>query len=120
MSALRLDLKRLAIAATVLLVAAAVAAPVVLARPGHGPRPGFRPGGPGFHPRPPIVRPVPPPPRPHYRWHHHRGWDWDWAAIAQDAANRAQNRTVYWCEGEQGFYPQVRSCPTGWKALPAP
>ncbi len=159
MSALRLDLKRLAIAATVLLVAAAVAAPVVLARPGHGPRPGFRPGGPGFHPRPPIVRPVPPPPRPHYRWHHHRGWDWDWvvaplafgataygigalldstrsdaaasaaasaasaaqsAAIAQDAANRAQNRTIYWCEGEQGFYPQVRSCPTGWKALPAP
>lgn len=42
------------------------------------------------------------------------------AVIAQDAANRAQSRTVYWCEGEQGYYPQIRSCPTGWTALPAP
>lgn len=41
------------------------------------------------------------------------------AAIAQGAAANAQSRTVYWCEGEQGFYPQVRSCPTGWTALPA-
>ena len=42
------------------------------------------------------------------------------AAIAQAAANRAQPKIVYWCEGEQGYYPQVRSCPTGWKAMPAP
>ncbi len=29
-------------------------------------------------------------------------------------------RYVYWCEGEQGYYPQVRACPTGWKQMPAP
>jgi hypothetical protein len=29
-------------------------------------------------------------------------------------------RYVYWCEAEQGYYPQVRACPTGWKQMPAP
>ena len=28
--------------------------------------------------------------------------------------------TVFWCEAEQGWWPQVRACPTGWKAMPAP
>lgn len=27
---------------------------------------------------------------------------------------------VFWCEAEQGWWPQVRACPTGWKAMPAP
>ena len=29
-------------------------------------------------------------------------------------------KTVYWCEAEQGWWPTVRACPTGWKAMPAP
>lgn len=29
-------------------------------------------------------------------------------------------KTVYWCEAEQGWWPNVRACPTGWKAMPAP
>ena len=29
-------------------------------------------------------------------------------------------KTVYWCEAEQGWWPTVRTCPTGWKAMPAP
>lgn len=29
-------------------------------------------------------------------------------------------KTVYWCEAEQGWRPTVRACPTGWKAMPAP
>ena len=29
-------------------------------------------------------------------------------------------KTVYWCEAEQGWWPTVRVCPTGWKAMPAP
>ena len=28
--------------------------------------------------------------------------------------------TVYWCEQYQGYYPTIRTCPTGWKAVPAP
>ena len=29
-------------------------------------------------------------------------------------------QTLYWCEAEQGWWPTVRACPTGWKAMPAP
>lgn len=29
-------------------------------------------------------------------------------------------KTVYWCEAEQGWWPTVRACPTGWQAMPAP
>lgn len=29
-------------------------------------------------------------------------------------------KTLYWCEAEKGFYPQVRACPTGWTPVPAP
>ena len=29
-------------------------------------------------------------------------------------------KTVYWCEAEQGWWPTVRACPTGRKAMPAP
>ncbi len=42
------------------------------------------------------------------------------AAIPQQESPKpTQPATVYWCESEQGFYPQVRSCPIGWTALPA-
>ena len=47
------------------------------------------------------------------------------AARAESAANAAINaansaRTLYWCEAEGGFYPQVRACPTGWTPVVAP
>lgn len=29
-------------------------------------------------------------------------------------------KTLYWCEAEKGFYPQVRACPTGWTPVVAP
>lgn len=87
--------------------------------------------------------------RPHHRNHRgwHSGWFWGPLAAgvtlygvselldhstqrdayqnslaAQQAALAAQQpttNTVYWCEAEKGFYPQVRACPTGWTALPA-
>lgn len=41
------------------------------------------------------------------------------AEAAAQAAQTTQPATVYWCQAEQGFYPQVRACPTGWVALPA-
>lgn len=28
-------------------------------------------------------------------------------------------RYVYWCEQPQGYYPNVRACPTGWRQVPA-
>lgn len=28
-------------------------------------------------------------------------------------------QTVFWCEAEKGFYPQVRACPTGWTPIAA-
>ena len=28
-------------------------------------------------------------------------------------------RYVYWCEEPQGYYPDVRACPTGWRQVPA-
>lgn len=47
------------------------------------------------------------------------------ALRAEAAANAAQAaastpKTVYWCEAEKGFYPQVRACPTGWTPVVAP
>lgn len=47
------------------------------------------------------------------------------ALRAEAAANSAQAaasapKTVYWCEAEKGFYPQVRACPTGWTPVVAP
>lgn len=47
------------------------------------------------------------------------------ALRAEAAANAAQTaasapKTVYWCEAEKGFYPQVRACPTGWTPVVAP
>ena len=46
--------------------------------------------------------------------------------IVQQSATVYQNyqgsvtRYVYWCELEQGYYPQVRACPSGCKQMPAP
>ena len=28
-------------------------------------------------------------------------------------------RYVYWCDEPRGYYPEVRSCPTGWRQVPA-
>ena len=47
------------------------------------------------------------------------------ALRAEAAANAAQAaastpKTIYWCEAEKGFYPQVRACPTGWTPVVAP
>ena len=47
------------------------------------------------------------------------------ALRAEAAANAAQAaasapKTVYWCEAEKGFYPQVRACPTGWTPVISP
>ncbi len=47
------------------------------------------------------------------------------ARRAEAAANAAVNaansvKTLYWCESEQGFYPQVRACPTGWTPIASP
>jgi hypothetical protein len=28
-------------------------------------------------------------------------------------------RYVYWCDEPRGYYPDVRSCPTGWRQVPA-
>lgn len=28
-------------------------------------------------------------------------------------------RYVYWCDEPQGYYPDVRACPTGWRQVPA-
>ena len=47
------------------------------------------------------------------------------AARAEAAASAAQAaaaapKTLYWCEAEKGFYPQVRACPTGWTPVSAP
>lgn len=28
-----------------------------------------------------------------------------------------KNRIVYWCESQRGFYPDIRSCPEGWRTL---
>lgn len=99
--------------------------------------------------RPPMVHHASPHYRPHHWHHRgwHSGWYWgplaagitlysvsellDYSArrdayrdylAAQQAALSAQQSaatTVYWCEAEKGFYPQVRACPTGWTALPA-
>lgn len=103
--------------------------------------------GPGWGPRPPMHRPLPPPPPMHPRIHH-SGWHsgWYWGPLAAGAtlwglgelidSQRSRNdtptqvvvpvqpqvqqpTTVYWCESEKGFFPQVRSCPTGWTTLPA-
>lgn len=100
---------------------------------------------PGWGPRPPMHRPAPPPPmRPRI---HHSGWHsgWYWGPLAAGATlwglselidsqrtaqvpsqvvvpvqpQVQQPTTVYWCEAEKGFFPQIRACPTGWTALPA-
>lgn len=46
------------------------------------------------------------------------------ALRAEAAANAAQAaaapKTLYWCEAEKGFYPQVRACPTGWTPVVSP
>jgi len=78
-------------------------------------------------------------PGPHH--HHHRGSDWVAPLIAgallvgtlavahetqkataiaqaQTATPSKPSNTLFWCEGEKGYYPQVRACPTGWKAIP--
>ena len=124
----------------ILSAAAAAAAALLLAATAlpaaaHGPGPGF---GPGFAPRPPAHRPVwhrPPPPR-HHSWHS-RDWAWVWGPLATGAlvygaaaalrddppvttTTTTTTNTVFWCEAEQGWWPQVRACPTGWKAMPAP
>lgn len=110
-------------------------------RPGYGYHPGARP--PMHRPAPP------PPARHHHRPHHHHGWNsaWVWGPLAAGtaiwgiselvnqqnqvtalqaqanalaAAQQAkQASTIYWCEAEKGYYPQVRACPSGWTALPA-
>lgn len=37
-----------------------------------------------------------------------------------NTASSGATRYVYWCESEQGYYPNVKACPTGWKQMPAP
>ncbi|MBQ9241028.1 MAG: hypothetical protein IJ164_06805 [Duodenibacillus sp.] len=79
------------------------------------------------------------------RHHHHGGWIWGplaAGAVIYGLAELSRPQTVivqqpapatlyqsyqgnviryvYWCEAEQGYYPQVRACPTGWRQMPAP
>jgi hypothetical protein len=30
-----------------------------------------------------------------------------------------RTNTLFWCESEKAFYPDVRACPTGWTAVPS-
>lgn len=107
------------------------------------------PPGPGFH-GPSMHQPASrhcAPPSPHGHPHgHHYSYDWAGAIltgaailgvaslISQANAKPAPaatttnvatsapvaNKVVYWCEAERGFYPQIKACPTGWTAVPAP
>lgn len=81
--------------------------------------------------RPPMHRP----PAPHVSHHHHSDavlWGILGGAsaiiLADSIARQNQpktiilceepkNRVFYWCESERGFFPEVRSCPEGWRKM---
>lgn len=116
----------------------------VSAHPTHFGHPGWGPRPPMYRP---MHRP-PPPPHHRYHRVSHWDSDWFWGPLAAGvtlwglnelvdshrarqvepaqsqvvipaAPQTQQPATVYWCESEKGFYPQVRACPEGWVALPA-
>lgn len=116
---------------------------LAIASPHHGPGFFHRPEI-GWHRPPPVIHhPIP---RPHYRSWHTRDYAWLWAPLVTGAViygltkpsestpptrtmeqppttanpSAKQATTLYWCEAEQGWWPTVRACPTGWKAMPAP
>lgn len=39
-------------------------------------------------------------------------------SAAENTANITTENTRFWCESEQGYYPDVRACPSGWKTVP--
>lgn len=106
--------------------------------PPAGPAFGFHHPGPRMHHPHDFYRPAP----RHHRYVYH---DSDWvgpllfgaiiagttvaAVNAADRADYAHNTTVqaqetirpgtlFWCEAEKGYYPDVRACPTGWTPVP--
>lgn len=48
----------------------------------------------------------------------------DYSAAQQSApcnptVTTTRTNTLFWCEAEKGYYPDVRACPTGWTAVPS-
>ena len=40
-------------------------------------------------------------------------------AAASNSSTTIRNNTLFWCEAEKGYYPDVRACPTGWTPVPS-
>ena len=38
---------------------------------------------------------------------------------ASNTSPTIRNNTLFWCEAEKGYYPDVRACPTGWTPVPS-
>lgn len=40
-------------------------------------------------------------------------------AAASNSSTTIRSNTLFWCEAEKGYYPEVRACPTGWTPVPS-
>lgn len=40
-------------------------------------------------------------------------------AAASNSSTTIRSNTLFWCEAEKGYYPDVRACPTGWTPVPS-